>query len=86
MGPPIEHAKEALKTFKEAGHTIVIYSVRGDRPEHIAEWMRYYDIPFDHIEKKMLADLYIDDRGLHFTSWHEAAVRVFKNDPEARLL
>jgi len=85
MGPPMPGAQEALRSFKEAGHTIVIFTVRGGEPKHVREWMDYYAIPYDSVTNvKIPADFYIDDRAIHFTNWKEALLRVFTNDPEAR--
>ncbi len=87
MGPPIFGAQEALRSFKEAGHTIVIFSVRGgeDSRKHVADWLNYYAIPYSYITNiKIPADWYIDDRGMHFTNWKEAVLRVATNNPEAR--
>ena len=86
MGPPMEGAKEALQSFKDARHTIYIHTVRGGEGErrHVAEWMDYYAIPYDFITNvKIPADWYIDDRAIHFTDWTQAVRRVMRNDPEA---
>ena len=70
MGLPIDGAKEAITSLKELGHTIIIHSVKGDRPQHIAEWMTWYNIPYDRITReKPEADFYIDDKAIRFTSW-----------------
>lgn len=81
----MEGAQEALRSFKEAGHTIVIFTVRGGEPKHVREWMDYYALPYDHVTNiKIPADWYIDDRGMHFTNWKEATLRVFTDDAERR--
>lgn len=83
MGPPMEGAQDALRSFKAAGHTIVIHTVRGGRPQHVREWLDYFAIPYDSVTNiKVPADWYIDDRGMHFTDWQQTAQRVFSNNPE----
>ena len=70
LGPPLPGAAEALRRLHAAGHRICIHSC--GRASVIADWMQYYNIPYDGIwqgEGKPVADLYIDDRGYCFTTW-----------------
>ena len=77
MGEPIEGAVRAITALKQAGHTIIIHTVRGDRPTHVAEWLDYFKIPYDMItDTKPDAAVYLDDRGVRFTAW-----RHLDNDP-----
>lgn len=70
MGEPVDGAVEAIQWLKRQGHTIIIHTVRGNRPDHIADWMEHFGIPYDQItDVKPEADMYIDDRGYHFESW-----------------
>ena len=72
MGLPMEGTQEALTLLKSAGYTILIHSC--NRPQVIRDFMHYYKLPFDFIweEKgKPIADWYVDDNALRFTSWHE---------------
>lgn len=74
MGPPIEGAKEKIRAFKTAGHEIIIHTVRGNDAgaHHVADWMDYFGIPYDRItDKKPVADIYLDDKAVRFTSWKE---------------
>jgi predicted phosphatase len=85
MGPPMEGARAALQEFKLDRHTIVIFTVRGgeESRKHVEEWMKFYDIPYDYVTNvKIPADLYIDDRAIHFTDWAQAMRRVNSNDLE----
>jgi uncharacterized protein YmfQ (DUF2313 family) len=70
MGAPIEGAKEALTMLKRH-HKIIIHSVWGGSGKQvIADWMKYYGIPYDDITNiKPQADHYIDDKAIHFTNW-----------------
>lgn len=74
LGPPIVGAKEALIGFKKQGHKIIIHTVWGT-PEGkptIAKWFEYFQIPYDQITNiKPNADLYIDDKAVHFTTWNK---------------
>ena len=70
MGPPILGAAEALRGLTMAGHTVIIFSMKGDKPHLIQDWMRYYEIPYNHVTRvKPDADVYIDDKAIRFISW-----------------
>lgn len=63
----MEGALEAIKGLRDGGHVIIIYSVRGDRPGHIQEWMKFYGIPFDLVTNiKLPCDCYVDDKAVGF--------------------
>ncbi len=78
MGLPIDGAREALLKLKEDGHILIISSVRASGGvHHMVEWFRYFDIPFDEItDKKVKADLYIDNLGLHFITWEQTLLEI----------
>ena len=77
MGPPMEGAKEVLTLLKKAGHTIIIHTVKGDNPGFVMDWMNHYKIPFDDVTRqKPVADYYIDDRAVKFTSWKELRTKL----------
>ena len=77
MGPPIQGAQEALMALKKKGHTIIIFSVWGDNGAVISKWMRFYQIPFDSITNvKPNADIFIDDRAVHFSGYWEETLKV----------
>jgi hypothetical protein len=81
IGKMYPHVKEVFEELHKLGYRIVISSCRTNNklssPEEI---MKHYNamrksleennIPFDEIDDgshgKVIADLYIDDRGLHF--------------------
>lgn len=87
IGDPLPGAKEAMQGFKDAGYRTVINSVFGDR-EAIRVWLDKHGIPCDYINEspwgndtdtsgKIDADVYVDDRGLHFNGdWNDAARKV----------
>lgn len=73
LGLPHEGAVEAMQKMKAAGHSLVIFTVRGDRPKHIMDWCQYYHIPYyDVTNIKRNFDLMIDDRCATFRGdWSE---------------
>lgn len=67
-------AKEAITAFREAGHKVIIHSCNS--PSHIKQVLDDNDVRYDSIwgeskleRAKPLCDLYVDDRGFHFTDW-----------------
>lgn len=67
MGEPIPGAIAAMKELKGKGYIVVVHTVRGDRPKHVEDWLKYYGCPFDVVTNiKVPAMVYIDDRALRF--------------------
>ena len=78
MGPPKEGAQEALQALKMQ-YRIVIHSVWADEKykQIIADWLEFYQIPYDEITNvKPAAEAYIDDKGIRFTSWEEVLKQI----------
>lgn len=72
MGIPIEGAVEAMQALSKAGHTLVIFTVRGNNPKHVRDWLVYYHIPFSEVTNlKANFDLMIDDKAISFDSWEK---------------
>jgi len=72
MGIPTEGAIESMQALKAKGHTIVVFTVRGERPKHVVDWLKYYSIPFDDVTNiKTNFDLMIDDKAISFDSWEK---------------
>ena len=70
LGPPLPGAKEALIELRRQGHTIIIHSCARAAP--MADWLAWWEIPYSTIWQgngKPVADWYVDDRGVKFTSW-----------------
>jgi hypothetical protein len=79
MGPPIFGTKEALETLKNQGYELIIFCVWGDEKgqKTIADFMKYYGLPFDSITNiKPQADYYIDDKAIRFKTWNLALEEV----------
>jgi hypothetical protein len=67
MGEPIKGALKAMIKLRMRGYTLVIHTIRGNRPKHVEEWLDYYGIPYDEVtDKKPDALYYIDDKALCF--------------------
>lgn len=78
MGPPMFGAQEALEYWHRQGYTIHVYTIWDQSKHHvIADWLNYYRIPWDIItNRKQDAYVYIDNRAVQFTDWHETLVSV----------
>ena len=76
LGRPIPGAPMALKKLHDEGAIIVIHSIWADTEQKcqaIAEWCKYFRIPYDFItNKKPLADAYLDNLGIRFYNWDQA--------------
>lgn len=77
---PTEGCKEALSFLKNEGYEIVVFTARLSKEnnpdtykineEMIRKWLVQYGIPYDRItSEKIFSLVYIDDRGLRFSSW-----------------
>lgn len=75
MGEPMEGAVEGMAKLHDAGHELIIATVRANRDtEHVMYWMNYYHVRYHSVVGKVDADLYVDDRGIKFTSWRELEI------------
>lgn len=71
MGAPIEDAQASMVGLYPHAE-LIIFSTRGGSPEHIADWMKYYEIPYHSITNiKPNADVFIDDKGIRFETWEQ---------------
>lgn len=76
-------AKDAILKLREKGHKIVIHSC--NNPQWIEKNMNEAGIPIDYIwgidkecHGKPMCDLYIDDKGFHFTDWKSDLDNIFE--------
>ena len=73
MGPPIDGALNGVYQLQAAGHTLVLHTARAQteaQAQHIYAWLRFYGFPRIAVSiPKPIADCYVDDKGLRFTSW-----------------
>ncbi len=70
MGGPVVGALDAIEEYLAAGHEVVVFTQRGDRPDHVITWLAYYGFPPLTVTNiKSDFDLIIDDRAVTFTNW-----------------
>lgn len=86
FGEMVVGADIGTKVLKDAGNTIIIYTTR-PVTEKLKEWLKDNNISYDYINEnpnqpeeskgcKLIADIYIDDRGIRFFGrWDEWFMR-----------
>ena len=86
FGEMIPGADVGTKVLKENGNTIVIYTTR-KATDALKKWLKDNSISYDYINEnpdqpkgsegcKLIADIYIDDRGICFHGkWEEWFIR-----------
>jgi hypothetical protein len=78
-GEPVAGAREALGEIRRMGFRIMVWTTRSQR-DIIRAALEKHGIPFDYINEnpdqpqeinpsKPVADYYIDDRAVRFTTW-----------------
>lgn len=84
-------AKEAIGTFRENGHKVVIFSA--NRPAWVQKWLFEWGIPVDHIwglrpedHGKINADIFVDDKSYHkpFNSDWAGHTKAILNDERVK--
>jgi ribonucleotide monophosphatase NagD (HAD superfamily) len=73
LAEPIDGAREALARLRAAGHTVIIYTAR-NWPEYrvTQKWLEEHGFQYDGLHMgKPVADVWIDDRAIHFTDWKQ---------------
>ena len=89
---PLPGAIDAIKLLREKGHKVVINSCND--PKWIKKNLEEWGCPVDHImglgtgptfknKSKVLADLYVDDRGYHFPykgNWDNEIQKILEDD------
>jgi len=80
-------ASEATQQLHDAGYIIIIHTTRNDSPA-LRNFLKENNICFDYInhnphqpagseQGKIIADVYLDDRGICFTGdWNEAGQQI----------
>jgi len=74
---PLPNARRGVLDIKRGGYKVIIYTSRPwAHYRQIEDWLLKHKIPFDRIVcGKLLAKIYIDDRGYRFTSWGKDEVK-----------
>ena len=93
FGEPITGVHWAMSKFKEFGAIIIIHTCRREI-QHVADYLFKHKIPYDHInfcprnvkykssDKKINADIYIDDKGIGFRGeWKDTYLQVMNFRP-----
>lgn len=95
---PLPGAAERIRELRRAGYVIVILTARnmatcdgnvGRVMKNVGRltlnWLEQHGIEYDEIHfGKPNADLYIDDRALRFTSWHDVDAAVVERNARDR--
>ena len=84
MGPPFNEAKIGVEVLLAQGHEVFIHTCMAQNEsghKAVADWLDYYSFPYLEIVEKPLADVYIDDRGLHHWSWPSTLAEVSRRVP-----
>lgn len=86
FGDMLPNADIGMQVLKKMGNTLIIYTTR-PASDALKEWLKSNNIPYDYINEnpdqpkgsegcKLIADIYIDDRGIQFYGrWDEWFLR-----------
>lgn len=78
MGGPMPGAVNTIRYWKQRGHRIVVFTVRGDH-KYIRDWLTYYHIPFDKVTNVKGPGIYLDNQAVHFDgNWNKAIALVHR--------
>lgn len=77
---PIEGAKEAIQELDKQ-YELIIFTCR-PFPKNVEAWiMEHFDVWIPVTNSKPHADMYIDDRGYHFTGdWTDTLIEVARRE------
>ena len=85
---PVEGACEGLKALKEAGWTIILFTTRKSTAK-LYDFLAEHDLTVDYVNwnpdqpknssGKLIADVYLDDRGICFDGDWQKAVELIKS-------
>jgi len=79
MGEPMPWAIQGMTRLKQRGHTIIIHTVRGNHPKHVADWLDFFKIPYDQVtDVKPNADCFIDDKAVTFRGWDKLIADTYE--------
>lgn len=80
FGKPTLGARESVEAIVDEGihvviHTCVAASSKGRQA--VIDWLDKYDVPYSEVTAiKPVADLYIDNKGLHHVSWDKTLKEI----------
>ena len=85
FGDMLPNADTATSVLKKNGWTIIVYTTR-PVTDALRDWLKENKIEYDYINEnpeqpenssgsKLIADVYLDDRGITFRGWNEWLLR-----------
>ncbi len=84
MGLPIFGAVDAMEDLRQAGHKLIIHTVKATTlsgKQAVIDWLDYFDIPYHGVTAvKPNATWYIDDHALAFTDWRTTLLKLGVED------
>lgn len=84
-GQPVSQAIDSIRWLDDQGYEITIFTSRAISEsgyEFVEEWLDEHDIPYVQITAtKINADYYIDDKAIHFITWHDALTQLELRNP-----
>lgn len=95
---PLPGAVERIRGLRAAGHYIIITTARnmatcqsnvGKVMKNVGkitlDWLEKYGVEYDEIYfGKPNAEIYLDDRGVRFTTWNEITDELLEREARAR--
>ena len=71
LAKPLPGAKEKVNELYDAGNQIVFWTARGWEQLRVTkEWLDHHGFKYNHLVMgKLIADVFIDDRGRQFKGW-----------------
>lgn len=84
MGAPMPDAIQAMTELRDEGDRLIIFTCRDNTSGYIADWLNYWQIPYDEITRvKPAADVYLDDKALRHRDWRSsmAALAAIRDVP-----
>lgn len=85
FGHPIDSTRRLLRTLKERGWVVIIWTTRAET-DLIRKYLQEHGFPFDYVNEnpyrhdwgsdKVKADIYLDDRAVHFVDDYDAVLNA----------
>lgn len=81
LGIPMPGAQQFVQRLVQSGADCFVHSVRANTDAGrlaIDQWLARYNFPALRVVGKPVADVYLDDRGIRFTSWTMAYSEIVR--------
>lgn len=78
LAQPLPGAQDAVRRLRAAGYIVVIYTARSWGEYRVTrQWLDDHGFEYDGLHMgKPVADYWIDDRAIAFTSWTEVLRKI----------